>query len=99
MDEKSVGPAATEASSRSRQDARMLVAIPVRSYWIILGKCQLKSKEYSLLKNGILEHPESGDEVHLFFTEKQAEAIFEFVARVAPEHRPNIQQLDSPADS
>jgi hypothetical protein len=97
MDEKSGGPAGLNlAKHGSRQNLRVLIVIPVNSYWIILGKCEMKSREFSLLKNGIVEHPERGDEVHFLCTEKQAEAIVEFVSRVAPEHRPNIHQVHSP---
>lgn len=65
---------------------RVLLVVPMTPYSIIMKKCEMKSLEYPLLKNGIVQHPEGGDEVHFLCTDKQAEAIFDFVARVAPEH-------------
>lgn len=78
---------------------RMLFTIPVNPYSALVEKCVPKSKEYALLKNGIIHHPDSGDEVHFLCTDKQAEALFEFVIRVAPEHLSAIKQVHMPLDT
>ena len=63
------------------------------SYTAVLEKCEVKSTEYSLLKNGIIQRPQGHEEVLLLCSNEQAKLIFDFVALVAPEHLPAIQQI------
>jgi hypothetical protein len=63
------------------------------TYTVALEKCEVKSTEYSLLKNGIIQRPQGTEEVLLVCSDEQAKLIFDFVALTAPEHLATIQQI------
>lgn len=72
---------------------QIIIVIPMASYAPIVEKCEIKSTEYSLLKNGIIQRLEGREEVLLLCSDKQAKSICDFVHQVAPEHLPAIQQI------
>ena len=78
---------------------KVMVIIPMPSYSSLLGRCEINSPEYVLLKNGVVQTREGADEVNLLCEENQAKKIVDFVTRVAPEHASAIRQLNLPPDA
>ena len=78
---------------------KVMVIIPMSSYSSLLGRCEINSPEYGLLKNGIVETREDVDEVNLLCDESQAKRLVDFATRVAPEHASAIQRINLPPDA
>jgi hypothetical protein len=78
---------------------KVMVTIPMASHSSLLGRCEINSPEYGLLKNGIVQTREGVDEVNVLCDESQAKRIIDFVARVAPEHASAIRQINLPPDA
>ena len=77
---------------------KIMVVIPMPSYAALLGRCQIQSREYRMLKNGVVEKREGIEEVRLLCDSSEADMIVDFVTRVAPEHLPSIRQISVPPE-
>ena len=67
---------------------KTVVTVPVQSYNALLGRCLLASREYAILRNGVLSHG-TGDasevaSVRILCEPEDAQRIFSLAARVYP---------------
>ncbi len=67
----------------------VLVTIPIELYHGLLGRCEISSKEYRCLKNGIVTDAEKegdGDiEVKILCQNKDAEELLDWAKKLYPE--------------
>ena len=65
----------------------VLVKIPMDLYHGLLGRCEISSKEYTFLKNGVVvEVEDDGDiEVEILCQPKEAEELLEWAKIFYPE--------------
>ena len=80
---------------------KALVTIPIETYRALLGRCSMLSREYLILKNGIIQ-PESdsrsdGATVEILCELQRAKFLFDFATLVCPEAAPYIEKSISEA--
>lgn len=78
---------------------KIIIVIPMQPYLFLMGRCEIDSLEYHLLKNGLIQRSKLWDEVEILLNSERAKGIMEFVARVAPQFTPAIRQIDLPPDA
>lgn len=77
---------------------KQMLIIPKTPYLSLIGRFDLKSPEYAMLKNGIVDHTEHGEVVEIFCDDERVKSIVDLVARVAPDLLPSIKQVNLPPD-
>lgn len=78
---------------------KVIIDIPIESYLLCVTRCGVKSPEYLMLKNGIIQRDAEGNEVvQILCDSERAKVILELVASLCPEALLNIQRrLDVPS--
>ncbi|MGH7852589.1 MAG: MEDS domain-containing protein [Candidatus Binatia bacterium] len=75
---------------------KMAVTVPVESYNALIGRCVLASREYAILRNGVVRHdPENSSDassVIILCEVEDAQKIFSLAARVYPDAVSQISQ-------
>lgn len=67
--------------------------MPFGIYFSFLGRCTLKSREYALLRNGLIEHVPD-EHVDLLLSEQDADLILEHAKKVFPQAARFIQACE-----
>lgn len=75
---------------------KALVTIPVDIYNALLGRCSMLSREYLILKNGIIQQQAEGGtdgaRVEILCEFQRAKFLFDFATLVCPEAAPYIEK-------
>jgi hypothetical protein len=77
---------------------KILIEIPMEPYLLCLTRCGIRSREYLMLKNGVVvRDPEGAELVQILCEQERARLIRETVARFCPEALGRIRQtIDNP---
>jgi hypothetical protein len=74
----------------------VILEILIRDYHLCLSRLPLNSSEYHMLRNGVVERNEKGDEVvHILCDQSSAQAILKLFAIHCPEVIDRIRQLST----
>jgi hypothetical protein len=74
---------------------KAFVTLPLEIYKLLLGRCSMLSREYLILKNGIIQQPEGsadGAMVEILCEVQRAKFLFDFATLVCPEAAAHIEK-------
>ena len=72
---------------------KVLIDIPMESYLLCVTRCGLKSPEYLMLKNGVIERDTEGREiVQILCDRARAKMVLETIVKLCPESLSHIGQ-------
>jgi len=75
---------------------KVLITIPIEIHKALLGRCSMLSREYLILKNGIIQQAPKGSRdgaiVEILCEVQRAKFLFDFATLVCPEAAPYIEK-------
>ena|SRR5688572_17489841 len=79
----------------SQLPIKLLLALPLEVYDGLLSKCSVMSREYLILKNGVIERdPQTGEQlnVHILCEPQRAKFLLDLASLVFPAAVPHIEK-------
>jgi hypothetical protein len=70
-----------------------ILVIPARYHALLLAQCAVLWPEYRALKNGIIVHKQTGDEIHIPCDAERVALVMNLAQRACREAIPHIQRI------
>jgi hypothetical protein len=80
----------------------ILLRLSLRCYSTLLGRCGLGSREYAVLRNGVIRHNEardpSSDSVEILCQREHADLLLNMASKFCPDFRSEVESAIATAN-